>query len=132
VFSHDVPALASDGMTHAVVIPVMTKADVHGLRPAGANVVSGITGAGLPSLLDAIAAVLRENFGGEPALVSRERQRVALESCVHSLERAGSAREAELIAEDLRLAQTALARLLGHVDVESVLDRLFAGFCIGK
>jgi tRNA modification GTPase len=36
------------------------------------------------------------------------------------------------MAEDLRIAQTALARLVGRVDVETVLDRLFAGFCIGK
>jgi tRNA modification GTPase len=38
----------------------------------------------------------------------------------------------ELLAEDLRLAATALARLTGRIDVEDVLDRLFADFCIGK
>lgn len=38
----------------------------------------------------------------------------------------------ELAAEDLRLAVRALGEVGGHVGVEDVLDRLFAGFCIGK
>ena len=32
----------------------------------------------------------------------------------------------------LRLAVQALGEVGGHVGVEDVLDRLFAGFCIGK
>lgn len=132
VFSHDVPVIDLNYGVDTVVIPVMSKSDVHHQRPPEVCVVSGVTGEGIPSLLAAIASVLRANYGGEPALVSRERQRLALEACLLALERAGSSREAELVAEDLRLAQTALGRLTGHVDVESVLDRLFAGFCIGK
>ena len=38
----------------------------------------------------------------------------------------------ELMAEDLRLAVRALGEVAGHVGVEEMLDRLFAGFCIGK
>jgi tRNA modification GTPase len=38
----------------------------------------------------------------------------------------------ELQAEEVRLALHALGRLTGRVDVEEVLDRIFAGFCIGK
>jgi tRNA modification GTPase len=38
----------------------------------------------------------------------------------------------ELAAEDLRLAQRALGRLTGAVDVEQLLDIVFADFCIGK
>jgi tRNA modification GTPase len=39
---------------------------------------------------------------------------------------------AELAAEDLRLAARALAKVAGRVDVEDVLDVVFASFCIGK
>jgi tRNA modification GTPase len=38
----------------------------------------------------------------------------------------------ELVAEDLRLAARALGRVTGRVDVEQVLDAVFAEFCIGK
>jgi len=36
------------------------------------------------------------------------------------------------VAEDLRLAARALARITGRVDVEDILDRIFRDFCIGK
>ena len=37
-----------------------------------------------------------------------------------------------LAAEDLRLAARALGRITGAVDVEALLDIVFADFCIGK
>ena len=40
--------------------------------------------------------------------------------------------QSELLAEELRIAVLALERLVGRIDVEDVLDRLFSGFCIGK
>jgi tRNA modification GTPase len=38
----------------------------------------------------------------------------------------------EFIAEDLRAAADRLGRLLGRVDVEDILDKIFRDFCIGK
>ena len=38
----------------------------------------------------------------------------------------------DLAAEELRLAASELGRITGAVDVEEVLDVLFADFCIGK
>ena len=38
----------------------------------------------------------------------------------------------ELLAEELRQATHALGRLTGRVDVEDLLDVIFADFCIGK
>jgi tRNA modification GTPase len=32
----------------------------------------------------------------------------------------------------LRAASVSLGRVVGSIDVEDVLDRLFKGFCIGK
>ena len=40
--------------------------------------------------------------------------------------------QTELVAEEFRLATSALSRILGHVDVEDVLDHIFSSFCIGK
>jgi tRNA modification GTPase len=36
------------------------------------------------------------------------------------------------LAEELRIAARALARLTGRVDVEDILDVIFRDFCIGK
>ncbi|WP_369058050.1 tRNA uridine-5-carboxymethylaminomethyl(34) synthesis GTPase MnmE [Caulobacter sp. 73W] len=38
----------------------------------------------------------------------------------------------EVIAEDVRLAARALARITGRIDPEQVLGRVFSSFCIGK
>jgi tRNA modification GTPase len=71
--------------------------------------------------------------GGEGALLNRERDRLAVLAardavarCIAELERP------EVAAELLREASHALERLVGRLDPERVLDRLFASFCIGK
>jgi tRNA modification GTPase len=38
----------------------------------------------------------------------------------------------ELVAVDLRGALQAVGEVIGHADVERILDELFANFCIGK
>ena len=60
------------------------------------------------------------------------RHREALQDCQLALARALIAPEAELMAEDLRLAARALGRIMGRVDVEDILDVIFGEFCIGK
>ncbi|MCO5090509.1 tRNA uridine-5-carboxymethylaminomethyl(34) synthesis GTPase MnmE [Bosea sp. (in: a-proteobacteria)] len=116
------------------LLAVATKADLAGPVLPGELPISVRTGAGLTELLDAIAARLRGLDPGEPALLTRERHRIAVADAIAALQRAVTARhqEGELLAEDIRLAVVALERLVGRIDVEDVLDRLFAGFCIGK
>ncbi|MES1156012.1 MAG: tRNA uridine-5-carboxymethylaminomethyl(34) synthesis GTPase MnmE, partial [Pseudorhodoplanes sp.] len=69
----------------------------------------------------------------EPALVTRERQRLLLQEASDALARAvrETSRE-DIFAEELRLAARALGRLTGRVDVEDILDVIFRDFCIGK
>lgn len=95
--------------------------------------VSARTGQGLEALQAAMAERLSATCRGRSdALFSRERHRVALRDCAEALEAAAGAAEAALLAEDLRAARTALGRLVGRVDVEQLLDRIFRDFCIGK
>lgn len=116
----------------AQLIRIRSKADLVAQPPDDRLAVSAITGTGLDELRGAIAAKLSMGSGREPALIARERQRAVLEGALRSLERALAGHEVELVAEDLRLASRAFGRLVGAVDLDQVLDRLFAGFCIGK
>jgi tRNA modification GTPase len=95
--------------------------------------VSVRTGAGLDRLLAALGARVSERFrecGAVP--LTRQRHRRALEECVAALDRAAERKAEELVAEDLRLAVRAVARITGRVGVEDVLDVIFRDFCIGK
>jgi tRNA modification GTPase len=118
----------------ARVIALATKADLPGEPRPGEVRISVRTGEGLAELLDLVARRLSGEGQAEPALLTRERHRAAVTEAIVALERALASPSvpAELLAEDLRLAAHALERLLGRVDVEDVLDQLFAGFCIGK
>ncbi|MGD9537828.1 MAG: tRNA uridine-5-carboxymethylaminomethyl(34) synthesis GTPase MnmE [Alphaproteobacteria bacterium] len=91
------------------------------------------TGAGLDALLARLEkeAERRMAVQAEPAL-TQARHRHALEEAHAALRRAERAGAPELAAEDLRLAARALGRITGRVDVEDVLDAVFATFCIGK
>jgi len=97
--------------------------------------ISAATGQGVDALLAALSRYADEFLAAaEPALVTRERHRRALQDTVAALDRAlseGAGRE-DLAAEELRLAARALGRLTGRVDVEDILDVIFRDFCIGK
>jgi tRNA modification GTPase len=114
---------------------VRTKTDLAGDQvPDGGIGVCALSGAGLDDLLAAIRAAAEASLGGGDALVTRERHREALTRARIHLDRVaqGAISAPELVAEDLRLATRALGTVVGHVGVEEMLDRLFAGFCIGK
>jgi tRNA modification GTPase len=115
-----------------------TKSDLHS-APAGEIGVSAVTGEGLGELRRAAAERVfgdRISFADlEPAL-TRERHRTALARAsaglADALPHLAPGGDAVLAAHHVREATTALDELLGAVDVEEVLERVFAGFCIGK
>jgi tRNA modification GTPase len=96
---------------------------------------SATSGAGIDRLEAALAALAAALTGAtEAPPLTRARHRLAVERAVEALARARPrmADAPELAAEDLRLAARALGQITGRVDVEEILDRVFAGFCIGK
>lgn len=118
--------------TSAPIWRIATKAD---LTPGtGDLAISTRTGHGLDVLTARLSALAQDLTGqGEPALVSRERDRQGLSDALIEVEAAQARLEvSEITAEHLRLAGVALERLLGRIDTEMVLDRLFSAFCIGK
>ena len=93
------------------------------------------TGMGLDELIKILTDAAREAaYIGENPAITRTRHRSELEACQTALNNflAGDFAELELRAEDLRRAATSLGRLTGRVDVEDILDHIFADFCIGK
>ena len=115
-----------------------TKSDLHS-APAGEIGVSAVTGEGLGELRRAAAERVfgdRITFADlEPGL-TRERHRTALArasaALADALPHLAPAGDAVLAAHHVREATSALDELLGAVDVEEVLERVFAGFCVGK
>jgi tRNA modification GTPase len=101
-----------------------------------AYAVSAANGQGVDDLVEAIASFAQASFPAEPALVTRERQRIILSGVAEALNSAialaGEDAGEELVAEQLRQAATGLGRLTGRVDVEDILDVIFRDFCIGK
>ncbi|MGP6088687.1 tRNA uridine-5-carboxymethylaminomethyl(34) synthesis GTPase MnmE [Antarctobacter jejuensis] len=98
--------------------------------------VSGLTGAGVPALIDRIAGRLSGMVEGA-GLASRERHRVALAEGKAHLDQArlllaDGLDLYDVTSEEIRFALRKLERLIGHVDVEDVLDQIFSSFCIGK
>lgn len=114
-------------------ILVRGKADI---RPGAGLAVSGRTGEGLDELVSAITGVLAARVC-RAGVMTRLRHRLSMERAIGALESArkevegGSGRE-ELASAELRHAIRALDSLVGRVDVEDVLDEIFASFCIGK
>ncbi len=127
----------------APVWMVRNKIDLNALSRHGAGMgrtwgsryfeISASRGDGLQELMAALVGHAEDYFGsGEGGLISRERQRTLLRETAASLQRSMEAKAEELIAEDLQAAAHSLGRLLGRVDVEDILDKIFREFCIGK
>jgi tRNA modification GTPase len=132
----DLPAEAGPA-GNVPILRVGTKADLCGANRDGVDLtVSAATGAGIADLLDRIGREAETALGAGDAVLTRERHRRALETAQAALARAQAALTegvfGELAAEDVRLALRALGAITGRVDVEDILDRLFATFCIGK
>lgn len=115
------------------VVTVGTKADLGPVTNAQLSV-STATGTGISELLETLyQASGASSVQAGAVLVSHERDATALRDAAAAIVEAGDhLDQPEKAAEDLRRASFALERLLGRMDADSVLDRLFSAFCIGK
>ena len=94
---------------------------------------SATTGLNLDVLVTRLAAFAADRVRGGSGLLARARHREAFQRALVVLDEAAAEEAAvEILAEQLREAQFALARLIGTVDVEDILGSVFTRFCIGK
>jgi tRNA modification GTPase len=126
-------------------IRVRTKCDLSpeeqsGRRGGDVLAVSAERGFGLTALLDAIDAALESSSGmPEPDMpvLTHTRHVTALRAAREEVRQFAEAREARTLpapvaAVHLRAAVGMLEELIGSVDIEQVLERVFRTFCVGK
>ncbi|WP_299360631.1 tRNA uridine-5-carboxymethylaminomethyl(34) synthesis GTPase MnmE [uncultured Paracoccus sp.] len=92
--------------------------------------ISAVTGQGVREVLDTIRSLLTERVSSA-GLVTRHRQASALERALAALD-VEAGLSAELVADNIRVASTALREVVGEIGVEDYLDEVFSAFCIGK
>ncbi len=146
--------------TTGMVIPLRTKCDVpspsdpvtdgltglspgDGLRAASGTplAVSAETGEGLPALLLAIDVAVEQMLHGDgvtstaDVVISRERHRTGVQRALEEVEAFRSVwgtMPSPIAASHLLTAREAISELIGTVETDEILGRVFSSFCIGK
>lgn len=125
---------------------VYNKIDAHGQRPQiirddekrqATIKISALTGEGVELVRDWLLETAGWQPSGEGVFMARERHLTALKLAESHLNIAAQLAEQgvvqfELFAEELRLAQQALASITGEFTPDDLLGEIFGKFCIGK
>ncbi len=139
----DIGELARELPARVPVIVVRNKIDLSGEAPGLSRHdqpvlarISALTGAGLPDLRQLIKEQAGFAETGEGTVIARQRHldsirraRAHFDAGREQLERQ---RAGELLAEELRGAQLALAEITGEFTSDDLLGKIFGSFCIGK
>lgn len=129
--------------TSIPVIVVRNKADITGekagLSEENGNLLirlSAREGSGIDALRDHLKESMGFAGNTEGGFIARRRHLEALELAgSHLLQGKAQlldARAGELLAEELRVAQSALSEITGEFTSDDSLGRIFSSFCIGK
>ncbi|MCH3908360.1 MAG: tRNA uridine-5-carboxymethylaminomethyl(34) synthesis GTPase MnmE [Sphaerochaeta sp.] len=125
------PVPPEDGRT----VVVWSKNDLQ--KHSGLSV-SSLTGEGVPQLLAAIGAKLRQSAprGEEDVVVQSERQHTLLDATASSirgaLELNAQKVPLDIVAALLQQGLESLGEISGAVTTEDILNKIFSGFCVGK
>jgi tRNA modification GTPase len=144
----DATVMTIQSLSTAPVVAVLTKSDRSGITrtsrqngpTAEAVYVSAHSRLGLQQLATRVRETLEQHYGAIPVdrpVLTRERHRIAIERARQELidfqqHWEADALPAPIAAVHIRAAVGALDEIIGAVDTEDVLGRLFATFCIGK
>src|SRR6056297_1116457 len=98
--------------------------------------ISGKTGFGVSQLINRITETLSARASGA-GIATRLRHKQAMERGLAALDSAlvllpQGEGAADITSEEIRTAIRALDSLVGRIDIENILDEIFASFCLGK
>jgi tRNA modification GTPase len=94
---------------------------------------SAKTGLGIDLLKNQLLNIVGYQASSEGVFMARARHLQALEQVRQHLQHAASQiNSAELVAEELRMAQEALSSITGEFTPDDLLGEIFSKFCIGK
>jgi tRNA modification GTPase len=97
---------------------------------------SAITGEGVDLLKQHLKQCMGYQQQQEGKFIARRRHLEAIDIAEQHLKQASEAltrlKAGELLAEELRLGQQALASITGAFSADDLLGKIFADFCIGK
>jgi len=122
---------------------VISKSDLGASRQVGASCqggnlhISSKTGEGLADLKRAMnAALFKKTENSEDLWITSEREKTCLEEALAGIDRAlnliRTNPAVELLAFEMQLVRRSLQSITGEISSEDVLQKIFAGFCIGK
>ena len=125
------------------ITTVYNKIDLADTAPEMQNTESGTqiylsikTGAGMDLLIQHLKQSVGYNDTAENIFIARTRHLEALkngyELIQNALHQLQTTQAGELVAEDLRQAQQALAEITGEFTSDDLLGKIFSSFCIGK
>lgn len=131
------PATLADSPATPDEILVLNKSD---LAPPPSELeghpISCVTGDGIDALVDLLVARVAPAQSTESLAAINARHQSCLTRADDALDAVATALRAdvepEFISPDLRLALDAIGEIVGHVDTEDILGKIFSSFCIGK
>jgi hypothetical protein len=135
----DLPALAPLNATQRFFSSIFLLTPERWVQqPAVVTLNCGISGCSAAELRDAIRAIVLQggSLASDHPIAINTRHKSCFERVETHLIAAQTALQAnadpEFIALDLREALQALGDVVGHTDIEQILDVIFSSFCIGK
>ncbi len=119
-----------DRLPRPDAILIAAQSDRLDRRPGIA--LSARTGEGMDVLVELLLGRASSLLPGEGDYALHHRQRAAVAELLGHVTAAADGRDMLIVAEEMRQARAVIDRLTGRAGTEDMLDRLFAGFCIGK
>lgn len=118
-------------------VEVHNKADLFATAETQEHLtISAKTGQGISQLIAVIAEKITDKHSEEGVFSARERHIQALTATQTHIDEAyrciQSLQTAELVAEELRLAQQSLSEITGEYRSDDLLGAIFSSFCVGK
>ena len=132
------------GMDESPDVVVYSKSDLAQCHPEcnegssdNSIRVSSKTGEGLSELKRVMNSVLfKKTENSEDLWITSEREKTCLEEALAGIDRAlaliRTNPAVELLAFEMQLVRRSLQSITGEISSEDVLQKIFAGFCIGK